>query len=329
MAEDTSMTIGGFKVGILGTGLYGRAIADRIRRCSEIEVMVGSRNPSTQTKTVSHDEAVEGADVIILAVPATIYPKIPINIWELIKKDAVVIDIANRPLSKKFDNDSSSTVEIVAKLVPEHAHAAKAFNTISSYNIAPNHSTKAVPPVHFAADSPIAIEKVSRLIRSMRMLPIHFGGLNTAIDLEKSSHRVFPTWRCPIIVSTIIWAWWILYTTLSLYVIPGRNGYPPEEWETYPNFTFMASTGETAMTLFAITFLAGPLAILIQVARKSASKPFGKFMGTWLGMRKELGVSAFVFSIAHALSGVLADAVPNDPVISGSRGQIYAVFGIM
>lgn len=79
------------------------------------------------------------------------------------------------------------------------------------------------------------------------------------------------------------------------------------------------------MTLFALTFLAGPLALIAQVIRGSASKPFGRFFGHWLGMRKELGMVAFVFMAAHGIAGAISASHLDD----GWKGGAYFVAGIV
>lgn len=314
-----------FKVAVLGTGLYGRAIADRLRHFTSLEVAVGSRSPSPLNSTVSHREAIETAQVIILAVPASAHATVIDALKEDLVQGVTIVDVSNRPLSMKFRQDTVSNAVLLKKQVPAHVSVVKAFNTISSYDISPNASAKDLPVVQIAADSANAIERVSYLVRAMRMIPVHFGSLDSAIELEKASHRLFPLWKVPIITATIIWAWWILYSTLSTYVIHGARGSPSRPWKYYPLGMVMATTGETAMTCFALTYLAGPVAILMQLARNSASKPFGKFMGTWLGIRKELGIIAFAFASTHGIAGAVSASHLDD----GWKGQIYFVFGIL
>lgn len=115
------------------------------------------------------------------------------------------------------------------------------------------------------------------------------------------------------------------YSTLSSYVIHGSRGEPSRPLSKYPLSAFMASTGETAITLFALTFLAGPLALIAQVIRGNASAPFGRFFGHWLGMRKELGMVAFVFMAAHGISGAVSASHLDD----GWKGGAYFVAGII
>lgn len=115
------------------------------------------------------------------------------------------------------------------------------------------------------------------------------------------------------------------YSLLSTYVIHGRRGEPSRPMSKYPLSSFMASTGETAITLFALTFLAGPLALIAQVVRGDVSKPFGKFFGLWLGIRKELGMVAFAFMAAHGIAGAVSASHLED----GWKGQAYFVAGIV
>ena len=65
----------------------------------------------------------------------------------------------------------------------------------------------------------------------------------------------------------------------------------------------MASTGETFMTLFAITYLGGAAATLEELPRGASVKVFTGLMPKWLDARKELGVAAFAFASAYGICG--------------------------
>lgn len=115
------------------------------------------------------------------------------------------------------------------------------------------------------------------------------------------------------------------YSVLTAHVFHASDGRPMREWDDMALSTFSAALGETAMTLFALTFLAGPVALIVQVFRGSIAKPFGRVFGAWLSMRKELGMVAFSFAIAHVLAGSISSARDS----FGWKGAAAPITGIV
>lgn len=114
------------------------------------------------------------------------------------------------------------------------------------------------------------------------------------------------------------------YCVACTYVLYTPDGRPLRRWENFSLSTFTASTGQTSMTLFALTFLAGPVALCVQVIRGSIAKPFGRCFGAWMGMRKELGMVAFVFAAAHCLAGTIHASKES----AGWKGAAMPITGI-
>lgn len=133
------------KVGILGSGIVGRTLADGFEKRG-YEVMLGTGNPKklldwqsgTKGKVGSFGRAADFGDVIVLAVKGTA----ALAIVEQVKvgiSDKLVLDVTN-PLSdektkdsvgKFFTNSNESLMEKLQALVPE-AHFVKAFNYFDS-----------------------------------------------------------------------------------------------------------------------------------------------------------------------------------------------------
>jgi len=257
---------------------------------------------------MSSAAAVEGASIVFLAVPPNVHRTLLSTIGSSLRPDTILVDISNHPLSAPPPrNTPTSIAEKLREIVPTGVHVAKAFNTLSSYSL---EDTRRSHIVRIACDDMDAVDKLSLVCARAGLTPVYEGKLSNARHLEKLPHRLFPTWHFPIIVSTVVLAWWYLYNTLAGFVILG--GRDPttasREWRKWPLETFMSATGEASMTMFALTFIPGPVAGLVQLFRKSASKPFGKFFGTWLDARKELGLVAFFFASWHAIAGAVVRA---------------------
>lgn len=133
------------KVGILGSGVVGRTLADGFEKRG-YEVMLGTSDPKklqdwqsgTKGKVGSFTRAADFGDLIVLAVKGTAAQDIVAQVKVGIS-DKLVLDVTN-PLSEEkskdgaqkfFTNADESLMEKLQELVPE-AHFVKAFNYFAS-----------------------------------------------------------------------------------------------------------------------------------------------------------------------------------------------------
>ncbi|WP_111668911.1 NADPH-dependent F420 reductase [Algoriphagus litoralis] len=133
------------KVGVLGSGVVGRTLADGFEKRG-YEVMLGTSNPKklldwqsgTNGKVGSFTRAADFGDLIVLAVKGVAAQDIVAQVKVGIS-DKLVLDVTN-PLSEEkskdgirkfFTNEDESLMEKLQELVPE-AHFVKAFNYFDS-----------------------------------------------------------------------------------------------------------------------------------------------------------------------------------------------------
>lgn len=291
-------------VAVLGTGLYGRALFKRLQDAGSFDVRWGSRAPTGVQ--VSHVEAVTDASVVLLAVPPDAYKTVVEHLSTYFKSSAVVVDVSNHPLFDPPAQAAPSNAERLDVLLPDSVVVAKAFNTIPAHEIASHHGLTGMSVVHIACDSVDATHCLADMCLKMGFSPSHYGGLNTASGLECHPHRLFPTWQLPVFVTVTVALFWACYMTSWNYLIPkGAGETMQSDWSSYPISMLNTTAASTAMILFSITFLVGPLATMRQLITGSASKPVGPIFGAFLGMRKELGVIGFVLLALHTCIALL------------------------
>lgn len=178
------------KVAIIGAGNVGKALATSITRAGH-DVTISASSPDSAkaaalevgaTAADSNTAAVNGADVVILAVP---YVGAGEDVASEIRDDVAgktVIDVTN-PMKPDFSGsatDGSSAAEEFQKQLPE-AKVVKAFNTIFATNQA-----NPTPEVdgYVAADDAEAKQQVISLVDSMGFTPLDVGPLSAARYLE-------------------------------------------------------------------------------------------------------------------------------------------------
>lgn len=181
------------RIAIVGVGNVGSALAAAATKAGH-EVTVTAAHPdhaekvakdtgATAAATVA--DAAVGADVLVLAVPATATTEVVRELGDA-ASGLVVVDPSN-PLNDTYTDLStsgSSVAEELAKQLPE-AKVVKALNTI----FASRHGnpTEDGQPLdgYYAGDDDAAKQKVAELLESLGFRPVDAGNLRMARTLEE------------------------------------------------------------------------------------------------------------------------------------------------
>ena len=181
------------KVAIIGAGNVGTALATALTRAGH-KVTITARDPNHATKAAessgadagaSNAEAVDQADVVITAVPATSIGEVAAEIREP-ASGKPVIDVTNRmaPTENGLDMDTtSSNAEDLASMLPA-SPVVKAFNTLFASNQADPTADGVQLDGYVAADDETAKAKVLELVESIGLNPVDVGPLKRARQLE-------------------------------------------------------------------------------------------------------------------------------------------------
>ncbi len=187
------------KVAIIGTGTVGTSIGSALLG-KKYEVVYGSRKPQSAkvpkgAAVRTQVEAVNGADVVFLAVPYLAVKDTVESIGPGTFSKKTVVDVTN-VLDKNFGwavGFSTSGAEELAKLIPG-ANVVKAFNTMSAAYMGTANMKGERLPLFVAGDSDEAKAsvkemgakigfdvidagqlKAARLLEALGMLNIHLG----------------------------------------------------------------------------------------------------------------------------------------------------------
>ncbi|HET9085052.1 MAG TPA: NADPH-dependent F420 reductase [Candidatus Limnocylindrales bacterium] len=181
------------KVAIIGAGNVGTALATALTRAGH-KVTITARDPKHATKAAessgadagaSNAAAVDQADVVITAVPATSIAEVAAEIREPASGKPVV-DVTNRmaPSETGLDMDtSSSNAEDLASMLPASS-VVKAFNTLFASNQADPTAGGVQLDGYVAADDEAAKATVLELVESIGLHPVDVGPLKRARQLE-------------------------------------------------------------------------------------------------------------------------------------------------
>jgi 8-hydroxy-5-deazaflavin:NADPH oxidoreductase len=193
------VTISDNTVAIIGTGNIGSRLAAAFAAGGQDFLLAGRDQEAArkvaadldgQADVVSVDEAVERADVLVLAVWFDVFKQLIAQYGDRLA-GKVIIDPTN-PVGpddnggfQKLIGEQESSGQILAGLLPPGARLVKAFGTLSADSLsaaARREPERAV--LFYAADDDAAGEEVADLIRIAGYEPVRVGGLDQSIRLE-------------------------------------------------------------------------------------------------------------------------------------------------
>ena len=193
------MTISDNTVAIVGTGNIGSRLAAAFAAGGQDFLLAGRDLEAARklasgldghAEVVSVDEAVERADVLVLAVWLDSFKQLIAQYGERLA-GKVIVDPSN-PVGpdgnggfRKIIGEQESSGQILSDLLPAGARLVKAFGTLSADTLsaaARREPERAV--LFYAADDDAAGDLVAELIRTGGYEPVRVGGLDQSIRLE-------------------------------------------------------------------------------------------------------------------------------------------------
>jgi len=177
------------KVAIIGAGNVGKALGGSFARAGH-EVTFTATHPEHAAEAASaigarsassSAEAVSGADLVILAVPAMSLPDVVSEIADG-AKGKVVVDVSNRPTPDPEGAGTSIAEELQQQL--PNSQVVKAFNTLFATRQANPLIGGIAADGYVAGDDPEAKRIVLEAVESVGLTPVDAGALAAARTLE-------------------------------------------------------------------------------------------------------------------------------------------------
>ncbi|XP_041489460.1 metalloreductase STEAP4 [Microtus oregoni] len=283
---------------IFGTGDFGKSLGFKMLQCG-YAVVFGSRNPQVSSllprgaEVLSYSEGVSKSDVIILAMRREHYDCLAELAAHLSGK--ILVDVSN---NRKINQYPESNAEFLAQLVPG-ARVVKAFNTISAWALQSG-TLDASRQVFVCGDDSKAKQRVMDIARTLGLTPLDQGSLVAAKEIENYPLKLFPMWRLPFYMSSVLCVFFFVYCVVREVIYPYVNGKTDSTFRlavSIPNRVFPV----TALTLLALVYLPGVLAAVLQLYRGTKYRRFPNWLDHWMLCRKQLGLVALGFAFLHAI----------------------------
>lgn len=179
------------KIGMIGAGHIGSALARRLCATGHEVALANSRGPETLqdiaaqsgAKAVTLQEATQGRDVIIVTIPERNVLDLPKTLFARVPEDVVIIDTGNY-----YPQQRDGRIEEIERGLPESSWVAqqlgrpviKGFNNIYAQHLLENGKPKGSPgriALPVAGDDPKAKATVMRLIDDIGFDAVDAGSL--------------------------------------------------------------------------------------------------------------------------------------------------------
>jgi predicted dinucleotide-binding enzyme len=193
------MAISDSTVAIIGTGNIGTRLAANFAAGGQDFLLAGRDQEATwelaadldgHAEVVSVDEAVDRADVLVIAVWLDAFKQLITQYGERLA-GKVIVDPTNpvgpddAGVYRKVIGEQESSGLILAGLLPAGARLVKAFGTLSAGSLSAAARQEPERAVQFyAADDEAAGDLVAELIRAGGYEPVRVGGLDQSIRIE-------------------------------------------------------------------------------------------------------------------------------------------------
>jgi 8-hydroxy-5-deazaflavin:NADPH oxidoreductase len=177
------------EIAIIGAGNVGKALAGSFTRAGH-NVTIAAAHPSHAADAArelgaraasTNAEAIEGSDLVVLAVPESALEAIAADISDA-ASGKVVVDVSNRPTPSATGAATSAAEELQARL--PNSKVVKAFNTLFASRQADPEIGGLKADAFVAADDKAAKQTVLDAVESVGFRPVDAGSLAAARTLE-------------------------------------------------------------------------------------------------------------------------------------------------
>jgi predicted dinucleotide-binding enzyme len=177
------------EIAIIGAGNVGKALAGSFTRAGH-NVTIAAAHPEHAADAArelgaraasTNAEAIEGSDLVVLAVPESAFEAIAADIGDA-ARGKVVVDVSNRPTPSATGAATSAAEELQARL--PNSKVVKAFNTLFASRQADPEIGGLKADAFVAADDQAAKQTVLDAVESVGFRPVDAGSLAAARTLE-------------------------------------------------------------------------------------------------------------------------------------------------
>ncbi|ORY00084.1 hypothetical protein K493DRAFT_299073 [Basidiobolus meristosporus CBS 931.73] len=239
------------RIGIIGTGWYGRALAVRLVACG-IDIMIGSRDPTKvefelPCKAVTHEEVISSCSTIFLTIPWAHHKAFAEQFRDALG-GKTIIDVSNPSNRKESLEGGFCIAERLQVLLPG-SKIVKGFNTISAYSLQ---------------------NDVRKVNQQFSYTPVNSGALSNAREIEALPLAFFEEWRIPFYFAVVVYLAFVLYVVITEYAI---------KKSPINDFPLVHRATDERHSLQAVSDLASSLA---QSSKKPWSPWFRRDSNPWL-----------------------------------------------
>jgi predicted dinucleotide-binding enzyme len=207
LAAATSAEVDDLRVGIVGAGKFGTALA-RAAVAAGYDVAISGSGPADDialtvdvlapgARATTTDEVARHADVIVLAVPTHRFRELPSELFN----GKILIDAMNYWEPVDGDDPELTTAADGTTMIDQQhfpsARVVKSLNQLGYHQLEENLRAKGAPnriAIAAAGDDRLAVRRVMRLIDRLGFDPVDAGPLSNGLALEPDGSPIATTY---------------------------------------------------------------------------------------------------------------------------------------
>ncbi|CAH1266281.1 STEAP3 [Branchiostoma lanceolatum] len=283
-------------VAILGSGDYSRSLAGRLVQAG-FTVVVGSRDPDRNARfftqgadVTTRRAALSGAGLVFVAIHRENYPDLQADRDALAGK--ILIDVSNNTEIP----EGESNAEYLASLFPDST-VVKGFNVVSAWSLSSG-LFGGSKEVFISSDDGNARKTVMQLAQDLGFVPVDYGSLRAAREIEAIPLRLLPSWHLALKMFLVVFVTFFLYCLYRIVIFRAITGI--NQASHIPVSVMNMTFAGTAITLLCLVYIPGIFAAFAQLYNGTKYKRFPNWLDKWMLARKQLGLLSLLASIVHA-----------------------------
>ncbi|XP_066285726.1 metalloreductase STEAP3-like [Branchiostoma lanceolatum] len=301
-------------VAILGSGDYSRSLAGRLVQAG-FPVLVGSRDPDRNARfftqgadVTTRRAALSGAGLVFVAIHRENYPDLQADRDALAGK--ILIDVSNNTKDDKTlgvtdipvlfyrskIHEGESNAEYLASLFPDST-VVKGFNVVSAWSLSSG-LFGGSKEVLISSDDANARKTVMQLAQDLGFVPVDYGSLRAAREIEAIPLRLLPSWHLALKMFLGVFVIFFLYCLYRIVIFRAITG--TNQASHIPVSVMNMTFAGTAITLLCLVYIPGIFAAFAQLYNGTKYKRFPNWLDKWMLARKQLGLLSLLASIVHA-----------------------------
>ncbi|XP_078678915.1 metalloreductase STEAP2-like [Branchiostoma floridae x Branchiostoma belcheri] len=157
--------------------------------------------------------------------------------------------------------------------------------------------------VFISSDDDNARKTVMHLAQDLGFVPVDYGSLRAAREIEAIPLRLLPSWHLALKMFSCVFVIFFLYCLYRIVIFRALKG--TNQASHIPVSVMNMTFAGTAITMLCLVYIPGIFAVFAQLYNGTKYKRFPGWLDKWMLARKQLGLLSLLASVVHAVLSLM------------------------